>query len=360
MDFQTKVDLTKEKVFTVYPNSKVLALSFFDEKLLTKNYRNKTIYSFNSIPNDTTFQLIAIEHVNIIQQILAKVSNLGGIKDLFIKTNSMCQNQLCFTINEDNLGETKIEEFIGAILEMIEVKNPIVSVYYRIYNQETKTQFNTKDIEQIPFDFERSNAKLIEEVLGIRLYLSPYTFSRINTFISPKIYEQVHNLAGGEINNIILYGRDVYYLAKYYAKLGKFPTLAVTHCKITYQDIITDMDLDLVVNPDKCINLAIEFCHKKDYVKTLNKFQNAKQKSCVILTAGRNGLSRDLIDYFIENTTIMQIIYIACNRDTMGRDLAILNKSFTLNNCVIIDEFPNTEYNNTILELFRSKNKKSL
>ena len=348
MDFQTKVDLTKEKVFAVYPNSKVLALSFQDEKFLTKNYRNKTIYSFNSIPNDTTFQLIAVEHINIIQQILAKVSNLGGIKDLFIKTNSMCQNQLCFTINEDNLGVLKIEEFIGSILELIEVKNPIVSVYYRIYNQETKTQFNTKDIEQIPFDFG-GDAKLIEEVLGIRLYLSPYTFSRINTFISPKIYEQVHNLTGGEINNIILYGRDVYYLAKYYAKLGGFPTLAITHCKITYQDIITD--LDMVV--DMCINLAIKLCHKKDYVKTLNKFQNSKQKSCVILTAGRNGLSRDVIDYFIENITIMQIIYISCNRDTMGRDLAILNKSFTLNNCVIIDEFPNTDYNNTIGNFFR-------
>ena len=83
--------------------------------------------------------------------------------------------------------------------------------------------------------------------------------------------------------------------------------------------------------------------------------ENKIPKSQFILTAGRNGLSKDLIDYFVQSNDIQEIIYIACNRKSMNRDLGVIKLKYKLVKSIIMDEFPNTEYNNTILFLKRNE-----
>ena len=46
------------------------------------------------------------------------------------------------------------------------------------------------------------------------------------------------------LRNVILYGRDVYYLHKCFTISKPYRNiLTITHCNITYQDIKTDLDL---------------------------------------------------------------------------------------------------------------------
>lgn len=362
LEFFSKVDLT-HKLLEPFNLAEIDSEVLFDEKMLKKNYRNKVTYSFNSSETDlsfgNTFQLISLKHISIIQN-LAKNENIKLIKDIFIKSNYKSQIQLCFTIYNKKYGLIYLEDFLSEIIDKL--VGDIVSVYYREYNDETKSLFNTKEIKQIQF---REFGKLEENILGVNLYLQPYSFSRINNQVSPQIYQKVLELeiSSGNYNHIILYGRDIYYLykkkmienAKFYRKKEKenekeIEILAITHCKITYQDIISDVDL---VSDYQLDFNNIICCNKKDYVKNLalvtkNGIMN---QSLVILTAGRNGLSRDLLDYFIKTREIMYIIYIACNRDTMCRDLTFLKVKFKLVKSIICDEFPMTEYNNTILLL---------
>ena len=360
VDFFSKVELT-HKLLKPFNLAKDNLEILYDEKMLKKNYRNKVTYSFNvkegnvSFGNGNTLQLISLDHISIIQ-ILAELDNIRFIKDIFIKSNSRCQIQLCFTIYNKKYGLINSEEFLSGIMEKIlgNIENQIVSVYYREYNDETKSLFNTKEIEQKEF---RDLGKLEEEILGVKLYLQPYTFSRINNQVSPQIYRKVMELESelANFNHIILYGRDIYYLykkkmienAKFLGEGGRGNILAITHCKITYQDIISDVDLH------KLDFKNLICCDKKDYVKNLalSKQNHNWNSSLVILTAGRNGLSRDLVNYFIQTVEIKYIIYIACNRDTMCRDLAILKVKFQLTKSIICDEFPLTEYNNNILLL---------
>ena len=349
MNFELKVRETLKVIDTDYqgnPSIKIIC----PKQNTGKNYRNKTTYSFNSMPkqDELTFQFISKEHIEIIEKI-KKTELFQTIKDLFIKSNNLNKIQLCFTLFSDklNLIMQTPEEFINNILEHLNNSN-IVSIYYRLYTEESKTKIDSKEIKQYPFN---ESKKLIENILGIKLYLSPYTFSRINTDISPKIYEDVLNNYN-QSNNIILYGRDIYFLYKYLNKqqnLNSNPNsntnpniLGITHCKITYNDIIED---------ENKFKSKIVYSEKKDYTKNLEL--NQLPKSTVILTAGRNGLSLDLIEYFLRQIEILEIVYIACNRKSMSRDLGILKNQFTLNKLVIIDEFPNTDYNNTILNLRR-------
>jgi tRNA/tmRNA/rRNA uracil-C5-methylase (TrmA/RlmC/RlmD family) len=334
MDFKTKVRETL-KIINSQSNPEIKIIC----PKQNLNYRNKTIYSFNSKQDKITFQFISKEHIEIIRNIKQQIVNHQIIKDLFIKSNNLNKIQLCFTLFENKLkllNQTP-EEYIKNILGNLN-NSDIVSIYYRLYSDESKSKIDTKEIKQYPYFLN----KLEETVLGIKIYLSPYTFSRINTDISPKIYKEVLNNSI-ETNNIILYGRDIYFLYKY-LNLNNLNVLGITHCKITYKDIIEDESL--LKSKSKII-----YSEKKDYTKNLEL--NQLPKSIVILTAGRKGLSQDLNEYFLRQKEIIEIVYIACNRDSMKKDLGILNKNFSLEKVVIIDEFPNTNYNNTILNLKR-------
>ena len=354
MDFNTKSKLTQKSILKHIKNTKI---SILEEETAKKiNYRNKTVYSFQKKKNleqdILSFSIIDINHIEIINMLKTEIPNIWEkVKDVFIKSNNLGKIQLCFTIynhNTDPVLNEILNEIINEILTKLKLNKNIKSVYYRLYDNTTKSKFDKKEIEQIHIQYSK---KLEENILETKLYLSPYTFSRINTIISPKIYQEVHKLVISidNINNIILYGRDVYYLTKFFINRD---ILAVTHCKITYQDIITDPDL--VKQNEKLKKKDYIFqVEKNNYTKLLNEKRKTNDKSQVILTAGRNGLVRELVDYFIETEQIKSIIYIACNRETMSRDLDILSSKFIIVECIIIDEFPATEYNNTILHLCR-------
>ena len=342
MDFKPKEELTIKLLNQHYPK-----LNNNIESIYTKiqdNYRNKTIYSINqkNQNQNQTFRLIDKKHIKIIKFI--EKSNF--IKDIFIKSYFQSQLQLCFTIIEEKLGNLKIQDFLNQISKSISPK----SLYYRIYNSSTKSKIDTKEIEQIPF---QNSKKLKEKYLNTTLFLSPYTFSRINYPISTKIYKIIDKHSDFiPQRNVIFYGRDVYYLHKSFTLSKPHRNiLTITHCKITYQDIKSDPDLGKInyKNNHNFKNLILT--KKDDYTKNLNSNPISKFPSQIILTAGRNGLPKSLTTYFITNPNIKYIIYIACNRETMSRDLGILKPKFSLEKAYITDEFPQTEYNNTILIL---------
>jgi len=370
MDFQTKSKLTQQAISQhLNKNTKISILEETTAKKI--NYRNKTVYSFQKKENPKqdalSFSIIDTDHIEIINTLKREIPNIWEkVKDVFIKSNNLGDIQLCFTIyNTINNPILSNPILINEILTKLNQNQNlnqninIKSVYYRIYDATTKSQFDKKEIEQIPILYSK---KLEENILGTKLYLSPYTFSRINSIISPKIYQEIHRLVISidnininhinrinPINHIILYGRDIYYLTKFFINRE---ILAVTHCKITYQDIITDPDLVKQNKKLKKKNYLFQV-EKKNYTKLLAEKIKPRDNSQVILTAGRNGLARELVDYFIETEQIKSIIYISCNRETMQRDLDILSSKFILKECIIIDEFPQTEYNNTICLLMK-------
>lgn len=344
MDFKTKEELTIKLLNQHYPK-----LNNNIESIYTKiqnNYRNKTVYSINQKNQNQTFRLIDKKHIEIIK-IIENLKKSNFIKDIYIKSNFQSQIQICFTIIEDNLGNQKILNFLNQISESI---NP-GSLYYRIYNSSTKSKFNSKEIEQK--SFYNSNRKLQEKYLNTTLFLSPYTFSRINYPISTKIYKIIDKHSDLiPQRNVILYGRDVYYLHKSFTLSKPHRNiLTITHCKITYQDIKSDPDLGKIDYKIHHNFNNLILTKKEDYTKNLNSNPIFKFPSQIILTAGRKGLPKSLTTYFITNPNIKYIIYISCNRETMSRDLGILKHKFSLVKAYITDEFPHTEYNNTILIL---------
>ena len=67
-----------------------------------------------------------------------------------------------------------------------------------------------------------------------------------------------------------------------------------------------------------------------------------------MVTAGRNGLSTDLMKYLTINPQVTDIIYIACGRESLRKNIEE-NKDMIIKNVILMDEFPNTDCNNSIV-----------
>ena len=325
MDFQKKVLLTK-KIFNDLGYSKnPIILGSCEEEY---NYRNKTIHTLDSKFIDN--KIIDLQHIEIIN-FINSLTWITGFKiiDIFIKHNYLNQFQICFTIDYNE--ETNSFKFIeGQLKKIINClgKYEIVSVYYLKY-------FKDKNIKTNKYNFLLGNKKLNEQIniLGKNylIQLSPYSFSRINYLNSLLIYSIVKKSVDLWEGNILLYGRDIYFPMKLCKGLKVIG--GITHCPITFNDI-------------EYTNMVL--IEKKNYILGIEKMIENYNNILINITAGRNGLGNSICNYFIQEPKIKKIIYISCNRNSLGKDFKILLEKFRIEKYFVSNEFSHTNYNNII------------
>ena len=112
-------------------------------------------------------------------------------------------------------------------------------------------------------------------------------------------------------NKYLLFGRDIYFPIKMMDML-EYDWTAITHCPITYKDVIDDIKAQ-----DKCLFV------KKDYLKNINLLTSDIKKWNIILSS-RNGLGIGMCQMLDENIDkIGFLIYISCNTNNMEKDMLI-------------------------------------
>lgn len=354
MLFSEKINLT-HRLIRKFSKIEPIVLGPLEEEY---NYRNKSVYSFyidDNYLDQETFKIIGLEHSKIIQYINIKINrdfekNLK-ILDVYLKNNSNSQFQICFCIkciclcNKIEM-EKKITQYLFSLIKslVLELNINIVSCYYHIFQK----GLGLKDKE---FEHFYGIPKLTEtiEISGKKLevVLSPYSFSRINYSNSCLVYQTIYNLCtmydlSFSKNKYLLFGRDIYFPIKMIEMLG-YDWTAITHCPITYKDVIDDIKVE-----DKCL-----FVKKKDYLKNINLILTSdSQKWNIILTSSRNGLGLDMCQMLDENwCKIGFLIYISCNTNNMEKDMLILTNKYKLQKVFISNEFSHTNYCNTICVL---------
>ena len=131
--------------------------------------------------------------------------------------------------------------------------------------------------------------------------------------------------------NILCYGRDLYFPLKIIPNVIG----GITHCPITYNDIMDDM------------SIKIEYMEKKNYILGIKKLIHDYKDITICVTAGRKGLGNEVSRYFLGDK-FRKIIYISCNRNSLEKDFKILLDKFIIKKYYISNEFPFTNYNNII------------
>ena len=359
MLFSQKISNTQDIIWRYDPN---MVVQIMGPSIEEQNYRNKSVYTFNLFDNQLeqqTFKIIGLEHVKIIQYINLVVNRdyriktgKFSIKDIFIKNNWRQEYQICLAIYSQE--SSRIGELVKFIFDTVQklirdLNINIMSGYY--YLDDRKILLKDKEFHLF---FGKSK---LEECLSIQvspefirpchIWLSPYTFSRINYQNSVLIYQKIWDLCHPLVGKFryVLFGRDLYYPLKILETLKNAQDFfGITHCPITYQDIMSDRDTDY---SSKC-----HFVKKKDYRSKISTHLSSEGKYVFVLTAGRNGLGSSMCEMLVEfHDKIEKIIYIGCSLVNMKKDFDNLLQHYKILEANISNEFSSTSFNNNVVVL---------
>ena len=369
MMFGEKINLSQEIIHKHQPMLGLYTMGPTEEEY---NYRNKSVYSFNlekNLLDQVSFQIIGLEHSKMIQYLNIKnrkyhivSKNNYGIKDIFIKNNWKQEYQICLCVYSlADEFQDRLTKYLFMVIKSIvkDLSINIVSAYYHLYNK----KIPLKDREmKLFYGVEKLEEKLSIQLLGgeknISIWLSPHSFSRVNYQNSQIIYQKVwdtcYSLSLENSYQYIMFGRDLYYPLKILLDLPrKSGFLGITHCPITYRDVISDRENEL--------GSMCQFVEKSRYVAEITRHINSKLVSdypeyVFVLTAGRNGLGKSLCQMLVElkqKERVRMIMYIGCNRQNMDADMTRLvgMGKYQITKAFISNEFSLTNYNNNILVL---------
>ena len=361
MLFAEKMNKTQNLAFKIQDGLDVKVMGSSQEEY---NYRNKSVYTFNLYDAELdkfSFSIIGMDHVKIIQYINMVVNRdyrvkcgKFGVHNIYIKNNWKKDYQICLGISrksEDNISE--LVKFLFHMVEkiIVDLGISIVSGYYYLENR----KIVLKEKEFCLFFGQEKLEESVDIKVGDRftmprkVWLSPYSFSRVNYSNSCLIYQKVwdtcHSLKGR--HKYVLFGRDLYYPLKVLEPVRNVASFyGITHCPITYRDILADKDGEY---GDIC-----RFVDKKEYVPYLSRHLDtcSEKKFVFVLTASRNGLGPKLGEMLLEyRDRIKMIIYIACSIPNMQKDLDRLKESYSIQEMNISNEFSHTNFNNNLVIL---------
>ena len=198
------------------------------------------------------------------------------------------------------------------------------------------------EIKEIYSDAKKSSSRVFRKRVGTNSYLDLNSAAEESCLFSFDIFK------GGKDNfTNICFGRDVYAPYKMLEKEFSGRNYLVTHCPISYSDCIIDTDK----SKRKYMRLVEKSEYRQGLIETLIDIGHTDAN--LILTAGRNGLKEETVKYINNEFRIKNIVYISCNRVSMAVDISGFTK-FGIYKSWISDEFPGTDYNNTIVWLMRN------
>ena len=192
---------------------------------------------------------------------------------------------------------------------------------------------------------------LMEEVLGLKFKISPFSFFQTNTKGSEVLYSKVREYAlealGGEAGKTgVIY--DLY------SGTGTIAQLMSPVAEKVYGIEIVEEAVEAAKENAKLNRLKnCEFI-AGDVLKKLDELE--EKPDLIILDPPRDGLNpkalRKILDYGVEN-----MVYVSCKPTSLARDLAIFEENgyMPVKGCCV-DMFPNTQHVETIVLIERTRN----
>jgi len=363
MLFAEKLNRTQNLTWKYQPGLEVKVMGTTEEEY---NYRNKSVYTFNLFDAELdkfSFSIIGMDHVKIIQYINLVVnqdyrvkSGKFGVHNIYIKNNWKQEFQICLGISclEDS-SMTEMVKFLFQIVQKViqDLNVSVISGYYYVENRKV----TLKEKEFHLFFGEEKLEECVEIKVGDRftmprkVWLSPYSFSRVNYQNSCLIYQKVWEVCRGleAGNHYVLFGRDLYFPLKVLESVGNADGFyGITHCPITYRDILADKDADY--------SARCKFVEKREYAPYISRHLDSgaegDKKFVFVLTASRNGLGSKMCQMLLDyHDRIKMIIYIACSIPNVKKDLDLLVPNFQIKEINISNEFSHTAFNNNLVVL---------
>ena len=216
---------------------------------------------------------------------------------------------------------------LDEVNKMIIEKYPeIRSIILNLNNEKTNVILGEK--EKLLYGRDH----IFDEYDGLKVKIALKSFYQVNHDMMLKLYAKIREMADlkGDESLLDLYcgiGTITLYLARYVKQ--------ATGVEIVEKAIENARDNAKLNHMNNVSFICADASRKMD--------EYIKDKDIVIVDPPRKGISKQLIDAFIELKT-RKIVYVSCNPATLNRDLLLLKKHYDISEIQPLDMFPYTTH----------------
>lgn len=192
----------------------------------------------------------------------------------------------------------------------------------------------TNPVSYGKINFIEGKAYIIEDILGIKYRISPFSFFQTNSYQLDSFIGKILDYSNLKKDEIVW---DLY------CGTGSISLPASKLCKEVYgfeliESSIEDAKLNAELNGIYNIKFRSMDLHSK---ASLNELLDYEKPDVLIIDPPRNGMNDSLV-YFILDIAPRRIVYVSCNPTTQARDCEILTKKYEIEKIQPVDMFPHT------------------
>ena len=318
-------------------------------------YRNKMEYTFGDERKDGPlslglnkkgrfYEVVEIPECNIAdsdftiisQRVLGYFRELGipqynkrkheGVLRHLVIRKALSTGEILVNLVTSSQGTIDIDEFKGILLQCNEIQGEIVGIFHTI-NDSLSDVVIAEDLKLI-----YGRDYVVEEILGLKFKISPFSFFQTNTFGAEKLYSIVREFVGDEKGIVF----DLY------SGTGTIAQMLSPNCKKVIGIEIVEEAVEKAKENAKLNKLDnMEFI-AGDVLKAVDSLD--EKPDLIIIDPPRDGIHpkaiNKIIDFNPEN-----FIYVSCNPVTLVRDLKVFReKGYRLDKVKLMDMFPRTRH----------------
>ena len=228
------------------------------------------------------------------------------------------------TSSQDNLNE---EEFLNELTSIENLKGNITGILHTINDGLS----DTVQMDSMKLLYGRDY--IIEEILGLKFNISPFSFFQTNTWGAEKLYSIVREFVGDEKKDTVF---DLYSGTGTIAQIISPIAKEVIGIEIVEEAVVKARENMKLNNLDN-----IEFI-VGDVLKAI--YNVDKKPDLIILDPPRSGIHPKAIQKIIDFNP-NRFVYVSCNPITLVKDLKILEeRGYEIVKLKIMDMFPRTPH----------------
>ena len=256
----------------------------------------------------------------------------GLMRTIMVRTASTGDIMLVVVFGEDD--KAKILDIMGAIAD----KFPQITSLLYVVN--LKVNDTIGDQEIITY---KGKDYIEEEMEGLKFRVGAKSFYQTNSEQAYELYKvarDMANLTGNELVYDLYTGTGT--IANFVARMSK-KVVGIEYV----EDAIADAKLNSKVNG---IENTLFYAGDMKDVLTEDFVAQHGKPNVMIVDPPRAGMHEDVVNVILASEPI-RIVYVSCNPATQARDLALLDKKYTVTEIQPVDMFPHTHHVENVVGL---------
>lgn len=266
--------------------------------------------------------------------------NHGFLRTLMVRISSVGQVMVCVAFGEENI------EWIQILMDAIEKQFPEITSLLYVVNPKLNDT-----ISDLPVKTWKGPDYIEEEMEGLRFRINAKSFYQTNSLQAYRLYQTTRSFAGLD-KCIQPEKRPIVY--DLYTGTGTIANFVARNARkvigIEYvPEAIEDAKLNSRVNGIE--NTEFFAGDMKDILT--DEFINIHGRpDIMIIDPPRAGMHPDVVDTILRAAPEI-LVYVSCNPATQARDLALLDKKYSVEEVRPIDMFPHTHHVENVVRLIR-------